>query len=58
MAPTFTLWLGRLLSSCAGASVPLHPSVDRKPMEIQVERLPDYFWRDLGFPPVRRPGGE
>jgi hypothetical protein len=57
MALTFTLWLGRLLSS-AGAAVPLPPSTNRKPMEIQVERLPDYLWRDLGFPPARRPGGE
>jgi hypothetical protein len=58
MALTFTLWLGRLVSSSAGASVPLHPSIERKPMAIEVERLPDYLWRDLGFPPVRRLGGE
>jgi len=27
-------------------------------MEIEVERLPDYFWRDLGFQQPRRPDGE
>ena len=57
MALTFTLWLGRLIFSSAGKG-PLPPSTDRKPMEIRVERLPDYLWRDLGFPPLRRPGGE
>lgn len=57
MALTFTLWLGRLLSSTAGVA-PLPPSAERKPMEIQVERLPDYLWRDLGFPPLRRRDGE
>jgi len=34
------------------------PYLDRKPMEIEVDRLPDYFWRDLGFQQPRRPGGE
>jgi hypothetical protein len=57
MALTFTLWLGRLLSSSAGV-VPPPPPIERKPLEIEVERLPDYLWRDLGFPPIRRPGGE
>ena len=57
MALTFTLWLGRLLSSSAGKGPP-PPSIERKPMAIEVERLPDYLWRDLGFPPIRRPGGE
>jgi len=57
MAFAFTLWLGRLLSSTAGA-VPLPRAADRKPMQIDVERLPDYLWRDLGFQPPRRPDGE
>jgi hypothetical protein len=26
------------------------------PMTIEVERLPDYLWRDLGFPQPRRRG--
>jgi len=57
MAPAFTLWLGRLFSSTIGG-VPLPPSTERKPTEIEVERLPDYLWRDLGFPQPRRPGGQ
>ena len=32
--------------------------IDRKAMEIEVDRLPDYFWRDLGFQQPRRPEGE
>lgn len=57
MALTLTLWLGRLFSSTAGAVPPI-PSTDRKPMEIQVERLPDHLWRDLGFPQPRHRDGE
>jgi hypothetical protein len=57
MALTFTLWLNRLLSSSTGA-VPLPPSVNRKAMQIQVEPLPDYLWRDLGFEQPRRRDGE
>ena len=37
---------------------PQRAVVDRKPMEIEVERLPDYLWRDLGFQQPRRPDGE
>lgn len=57
MAFAFTLWLGRLLSSTSGAA-PFPALVERKPMKIEVERLPDYLWRDLGFPQPRRPDGE
>jgi len=57
MAFAIALWLERLLSSATDA-VPLPPSTDRKPMTIEVERLPDYLWRDLGFPQPRRPDGE
>jgi hypothetical protein len=58
MAFAITFWLERLLSSTTGAvSLPPH-SVRRKPMEIKVERLPDYFWRDLGFQQPRRQDGE
>jgi hypothetical protein len=56
MSLTVALWLHRLVSS--RAAVALTRPVDRKPMEIEIERLPDYFWRALGFPPVRRPGAE
>ena len=57
MALAIRLWLERLFSSTTGA-VSLPQSVDRKPMEIEVERLPDYIWRDLGFQQPRRPGRE
>jgi hypothetical protein len=56
MAHTLTLWLDRFLSNTA-SSAPARP-VDHKPMEIEVERLPDYLWRDLGFQLPRRPDGE
>jgi len=49
-------WLDRVLLGTSG-TVPM-PYLDRKPMEIEVDRLPDYFWRDLGFQQPRRPGGE
>ena len=57
MALASTLWLNRLLSRTSDAVPPPAPAA-RKPMEIEVERLPDYFWRDLGFQQPRRPGGE
>ena len=57
MATTLVLWLNRLLFSASGA-IPLPASADRKPMEIEVDRLPDYLWRDLGFHQPRRPGSE
>ena len=55
MALALSLWLNRLLSSSSHA-FPRPPSTDRKPMEIEVERLPDYLWRDLGFQQPRRAG--
>ena len=49
MTITVTLWLNRLLSSSSGA-VRLPVSIDRKPMEIEVERLPDFGReRELAF---------
>lgn len=57
MAHALALWLDRLLSSTTG-TVPLPQPVDRRPMEIEVKRLPDYLWRDLGFQQPRRPDGE
>ena len=55
LAFAITLWLERLLPGTTG-TVSLPQPFDRKPMEIEVERLPDYLWRDLGFQP-RRPDG-
>ncbi len=57
MAFALTLWLNRLYSTATGA-VPVPQPSDRKPLEIEVDRLPDYLWRDLGFPQPRRPEGE
>ena len=56
MAHTLTLWLDRFLSGAA-SSAPTRLA-DHKPMEIEIERLPDYFWRDLGFQQPRRSDGE
>jgi len=57
MAFAFTLWLGRLFSSTSGG-VPVPQPIQRKPMEIEVEHLPDYLWRDLGFSQPGRRDGE
>jgi hypothetical protein len=54
MALALVDWLGRLLSSAARpASISLQEPV--VPTSIEVERLPDYRWRELGFQqPCRR----
>lgn len=57
MAVAVPNWLNRLLSRNSGA-FPLPAPTDRKPLEVEVDRLPDYQWRDLGFPQPRRPEGE
>lgn len=56
MAHALTLWLDRFLSGTANPA-PARP-VDHKSMEMEVERLPDYLWRDLGFQQPRRSEGE
>ena len=33
----------------------LPPRSAEEPLQIEVERLPDYLWRDLGFQQPRRP---
>ena len=57
MALAFTRWLEHLCTGTTGRVLFPQPN-RRKPMEIEVERLPDYFWRDLGFQQPRRPHGE
>lgn len=57
MTHALTLWLERLLALKPDTASP-PPSPGRKPLEIEVERLPDYLWRDLGFQARRRPEGE
>jgi hypothetical protein len=54
MTYALTLWLDRLFFT----SLDIDPSTGRKPLEIEVERLPDYRWRDLGFQPRRRSDAE
>ena len=46
-------WLWRCFG--AGAQLVVPDRRDQKPpMKIEVERLPEYYWRDLGFPlPMR-----
>jgi hypothetical protein len=51
-----TIWLNRLLSRDFDSARPA--AAERKAMEIEVERLPDRQWRDLGFASTRRPGAE
>jgi hypothetical protein len=46
-------WLWRLVSTATHQ--PQDPPETRQPMKIEIERLPDYLWRDLGFRQVRRP---
>ena len=42
-------WLARFFSSARRPATP--SQVDQHaPMKIEVERLPDYRWRELGFP--------
>lgn len=41
-------WFGRFFAE--GTSLIARGQRDEKPpMKIEVERLPDYYWRDLGF---------
>ena len=55
MAHAFTMWLGRLL--VVPRPTGRTPRIERPPMKIEVECLPDYRWRELGFPP-RQPNPE
>lgn len=42
-------WLGRFFSARTRL-VAQDQRGEEPPMKITVERLPDYYWRDLGFP--------
>ena len=46
-------WLWRL-ASAAGHPTRYRRRTDETPMKIELERLPDRLWRELGFRPVRR----
>jgi len=54
MTHALSHWLGRFFSGTRQVVHNSEPS-DRKPMQIEVEALPDYLWRELGFQQVRRP---
>jgi hypothetical protein len=54
MTHALTNWLWRIVSTAT------HPAQDppkpgQPPMKIEIERLPDYLWRELGFQQSRRP---
>jgi hypothetical protein len=53
MTDVFTLWFGRFFASARPA---LYASPrDEPPLKIEVERLSDHRWRELGFQRPRRP---
>lgn len=52
MAHAFTLWFGRLFFSAR--PMVKAPLGGGGAMRIEVERLPDYRWGDLGFLQPRR----
>jgi len=54
MTHTLTNWLWRVVSGAAHSSR-VRPSAERPTMTIEVKRLPDYLWRDVGFQGARRP---
>ena len=53
MTHSLANWLWRIVST---ATYPAHnlSQTEQQAMKIEVERLPDYLWRGLGFPPIRR----
>ena len=53
MTDTLTLWFGRFFAGARPAAYP--PSRDEPPLRIEVERLPDHLWRELGFHQPERP---
>ena len=54
MTFTFPSWTGQLLLPSSRPAPDALPA--GKPMKIEVQRLPDYRWRELGFPQPHRPG--
>ena len=53
MTHALTNWLWRFISTAGYPTQDPSPT-DETPMKIEIERLPDYLWRELGFRPVRR----
>ncbi len=56
MTLAFPPWLGRLL--LPARPVPCPPNTALPPLTIEVQRLPDYHWRALGFRQPLRNRGE
>jgi hypothetical protein len=57
MTHAFAAWLGRFLIRPSRPLIqPLPPP--RQPMTIEVERLADYRWRELGFSQPERRSAE
>ena len=54
MTLTFASRLGRSPSTTARPA-PDSRQEGQAPMKIEVESLPDYLWRELGFQQARRP---
>jgi len=54
MTRTFSHWFGWFFSTTDRAA-PQSRADGERPMKIEVERLPDYLWRELGFPATLRP---
>jgi hypothetical protein len=54
MTFTFPSWSGQLLLPSRRPAPDALPV--GKPMKIEVQRLPDYRWRELGFVQPHRPG--
>jgi hypothetical protein len=52
MTHVLAVWLGRIFFASRPLIQPLPPK--RQPMKLEVERLADYRWRDLGFVPLQR----
>lgn len=53
MTHAFALRLDQLFRMSRVTGLPARRP--EKPLQIEVERLPDYRWRDLGFQQPKRP---
>lgn len=56
MAHAFPFWLGQFIFPARPVVHP--PAKERAPLKIEIERLPDYQWRELGFLQPGRIGRE
>ena len=54
MTHAFTLLFGRVFSGSRYPPPASEPPA-RRPMKIEVQPMPDYLWRELGFLQAKRP---